>query len=319
MNPFKVAVVTRTKNRTLFLRRAIESILGQTFQDWIMVIVNDGGIKEDVDELLAQYKNEFAERYRIVHNETSAGMEAASNIGLKASESEYVVIHDDDDSWHPLFLEKCVAFMSENKYPSVAGVITHTGRISERIENGRLITEQKEPFNAWCKSVSIYRMAAQNIFPPISFVYRRKVLDQVGYYREDLPVLGDWEFNLRFMSKYDIFLIPEELAYYHHRLQVISGEYSNSVVGDGSKHIFFDTCLRNELLRKDLENGTVGIGYLVNISRSFEAVHGQLSYVTGVLDRLKEIDDKEVNRKVNWLKSLISDALVRSSKRRMWR
>ena len=78
-------------------------------------------------------------------------MEAASNIGLKASESEYVVIHDDDDSWYPLFLEKCVAFLSENRYPNVAGVITHTVRVLERIENEKLITEQREPFNSWCR------------------------------------------------------------------------------------------------------------------------------------------------------------------------
>lgn len=311
MKPYTVAVITRTKNRTLLLRRAIESVLGQTFQDRVMVIVNDGGIKQDVDRLVAEYKNEFRDRCRVVHNDTSVGMEAASNIGLKAAESKYVVIHDDDDSWHPAFLEKCVAFLSENPYPNVAGVITHAARILERIEHERLIMERREPFNAWCKSVSIYRMAAGNIFPPISFVYERKVLDQIGYYREDLPVLGDWEFNLRFMSLYDIGLIPEELAYYHHRLQIVSGEYSNSVVGDDSKHALYDTFLRNELLRKDLENNAIGIGYLVNISKSFETIHWQLSHVMGFLDGLKKI-----NRKVKWFKSVIRNGFAWKRNRR---
>jgi glycosyltransferase involved in cell wall biosynthesis len=261
-----------------------------------MVIVNDGGIRAPVDELVEAYKDRFEGRSHVIHNETSLGMEAASNIGLKGSESRYVVIHDDDDSWCPMFLERCTGFLDTNPYHRVAGVVTHTVRVLERINHDRVVFEGKEPFNAWCKSVTIYRMAAGNIFPPISFVYERRVLDQIGYYREDLPVLGDWDFNLRFMKRYDIFLIPEELAYYHHRLRSTSGVFSNSVIGEDSKHLFYDTLLRNELLREDLENDRIGIGYLTNISKSFETLYGQLSSITGVMDRL---------RRIQWLKRLL--------------
>ncbi len=296
MKRSKVAVITRTKNRKILLRRAIESVLGQTFQDWIMVIVNDGGAKKEVVDLVAEYRDKFKDRYLIIHNETSFGMEAASNIGIKSSDSKYVVIHDDDDSWHPSFLEKCVAFLDKNTYKNTKGVITYSIRVLEKIENNKVINEKKEPFNAWLKSVTLYRMCSSNIFPPVSFVYDRDVLDKIGYYREDMPVLGDWEFNLRFLSKYDIFLIPEELAFYHHRLAIKDGVYSNSVVGDDSKHVFYDTLLRNELLRKDMEKNTIGLGYLVNIGKSFEIVHLQISTFENLLNRLKN---------VTWLKRLV--------------
>lgn len=295
-----VAIITRTKDRTLLLRRAIESVLDQTFQDWIMVIVNDGGAKAPVDELVEAYQDRFRGRSYVIHNETCLGMEAASNIGLKGSDSRYIVIHDDDDSWHPRFLQRCIGFLDTNTYPRIAGVITHTVRVLERIQYDRVVVEGKEPFNTWCKSVTIYRMAASNIFPPISFVYERRVFDRIGYYREDLPVLGDWEFNLRFMGQYDIFLIPEQLAFYHHRLGVTSGVFSNSVVGGDSQHLFYDTLLRNELLREDLENNRIGLGYLTNISKSFDILHGQLSLITDVMDRLKRIQ---------WLKRLLKRGL----------
>lgn len=291
-----VAIITRTKDRTLLLRRAVESVLAQTFQDWIMVIVNDGGDRAPVDELVEAYEDRFKGRSCVIHNETCLGMETASNIGLKGSKSRYVVIHDDDDSWHPAFLQQCTEFLDANPYPRVAGVITHTVLALERIEQNRIVVERKEPFNAWCKSVTIYRMAASNIFPPISFVYERRVLDQIGYYREDLPVLGDWEFNLRFVRRYDIFLIPEELAFYHHRLDATSGVFSNSVIGDDSKHLFYDALLRNELLREDLDHNRIGMGYLANISKSFDILHGQLSLITDVMDRVKRIQ---------WLKRLL--------------
>lgn len=265
-----------------------------------MVIVNDGGVRVPVDELVEAQQDRFRGRSRVIHNETSLGMEAASNIGLKGSESRYVVIHDDDDSWHPMFLERCIGFLGTNAYPRIAGVITHTHRVLERIKHDRVIVEGKEPFNTWCKSVTIYRMAAGNIFPPISFMYERRVLEQIGHYREDLPVLGDWEFNLRFMRRYDIFLIPEVLAFYHHRLDATSGVFSNSVIGANDKHLIYDTLLRNELLREDLDNNRIGIGYLTNISKSFELLYGQLSSITDVMDRL---------RRIQWLKRLLKKGL----------
>lgn len=303
MKKYKVAVITRTKNRTVLLRRAIESVLGQTFQDWNMVIVNDGGEKEDVNSLVAEYKAEFLDRCLIVHNDSSLGMEAASNCGIKASDSDYVVIHDDDDSWHPLFLEKCVQFLDSNHHHTFAGVITYSVRVLERMVDNKLITEQTEPFNSWLKAVSFFRMCSSNIFPPISFVYERKVLDEIGYYKEDFPVLGDWEFNLRFIRKYDIHLIPEELAYYHHRLSITNGNYSNSVVADDSKHKFYDALLRNEMLRKDLESNSIGMGYLLNISKGFEDIHSQISPIERFITRIKSI---------NWLRKVAKNFLWKS-------
>jgi glycosyltransferase involved in cell wall biosynthesis/SAM-dependent methyltransferase len=291
----RVAIITRTKNRTILLRRAVESVLAQTFQDWIMVIVNDGGNKVDVESLVAEHKDKWQGRYLIVDNDESVGMEAASNIGIKSSDSDYVVIHDDDDSWHPLFLEKCVKFLDKNQHTNIQGVITRSRRILERIDKGKVIKEHEESFNAWLESLTIFRMASSNVFPPISFLYHRDVLNEIGYYKEDLPVLGDWEFNLRFMSKHDIGLIPEELAYYHHRLSIKSGDYSNSVVGHDDKHIYYDTLIRNELLRKDLERNTIGMGYLVNIGKSFETLHGQVYNLENFLQRIKRI---------RWLKKI---------------
>ena len=285
----KVTIITRTKNRILLLRRAIESVLGQDFQDWIMVIVNDGGDKNELVNLVSRYEARFKNRCQLIHNNTSVGMEAASNIGIKASDSDYLVIHDDDDSWHPSFLDKCVTFLETNPYPSVAGVITHSVRILERIEGSTIIKDYTESFNDWLNNITLFRMAANNVFPPISFVYKREVLAKIGYYREDLPVLGDWEFNLRFMRFYDIYVIPEELAFYHHRLKEKEGNYSNSVVKDDSKHKLYDTLIRNELLRNDLDHNSMGLGHLVNISKAFAEVHDHIWPIVMCINNLKQI------------------------------
>lgn len=285
----KVGIITRTKNRTILLRRAIESVLGQIHQDWKMIIVNDGGTPADVENLVAQYAEKAQGRIKICHNPKSLGMEAASNVGLRAIDSDYVVIHDDDDSWHPSFLQHCVSFLDNNSLPSVKGVITHSIRIIESIDGADIVLKHQEPFNQWLREITLYRMAAGNIFPPISFVYHKDVLDEIGYYREDFPVLGDWEFNLRFLRRFDIFLIPEGLAYYHHRVTSETGEYSNSVIKDDSHHKFYDALLRNEMLRKDLDAGGLGLGYLMNVGRSFETAHAQIAPIEAFINSLRNI------------------------------
>ena len=49
----KVAIITRTKDRSKFLERAVQSVLQQTMKDYVHVILNDGGAKNEVNKLLA--------------------------------------------------------------------------------------------------------------------------------------------------------------------------------------------------------------------------------------------------------------------------
>jgi hypothetical protein len=93
-------------------------------------------------------------------------------------------------------------------------------------------------------------MVNGNFFPPIAFLFRRTVHDQVGGYDETLPVLGDWDFNLRFLLKADIGVLPKPLAYYHHRdVGGTSAAYSNSVIGGIDKHLEYSSIVRNKYIR----------------------------------------------------------------------
>jgi hypothetical protein len=79
-------------------------------------------------------------------------------------------------------------------------------------------------------------------------MYKRELLDEIGLYREDLPVLGDWEFNLRFALRFKIHVIPESLAYYHKRIQTDNKAiFSNTQFED---HLYYDRKLRKEYLMK---------------------------------------------------------------------
>ena len=107
----RVTVVTRTKDRPLLLRRCIESVLSQSFADWLHVIVNDGGNPHVAGLVVAEYATRYAGRVEVIHHAESQGMQNASNRGLETAAGEYVVIHDDDDSWERDFLRACAEFL----------------------------------------------------------------------------------------------------------------------------------------------------------------------------------------------------------------
>jgi glycosyltransferase involved in cell wall biosynthesis len=268
-----VSIVTRTRERPRFLARAAESVLGQRFGDWEWIVVNDAGARGPVDDLLATHAARFAGRARALHREQSTGMEAASNAGLREARGEYVVIHDDDDTWAPEFLQTCVAFLREQAaLPGLGGVIAHSVRVVERVDGDRIVEVARDSFNTWLDGVTLFRLAGHNLFPPISFVYRRAILDELGYYREDLPVLGDWEFNLRFVARYEIAVIQQPLANYHHRLAQAGGAGANTVVAGEHRHRYFDARVRNQLMRGELASGAPGLGMLLGAAQGFEEV-----------------------------------------------
>ena len=62
----KVAIITRTKNRNLLLDRCIRSVLAQTEQDWVHVIVNDGGEAAPLDELISAYQAQYRGRLKVI-------------------------------------------------------------------------------------------------------------------------------------------------------------------------------------------------------------------------------------------------------------
>ena len=271
-----VAIITRTKDRPLLLRRAVESVLGQTHTDWVHVIVNDGGDPAAVEKVVAPQAARYAGRLIRIDNPQSLGMEAASNKGIAASASRYLVIHDDDDSWAPAFLEKMTALL-EASQPPVAGAICHSVLVREAIEGDSVTETTREDFNTDLLAVSLAQMAVRNLFPPISFLFQRAALDAAGAFREELPVLGDWDFNLRFLRRHEIAVLPEKLAFWHHRVAAQGADYANSSMEEGAaRHARHDTLIRNEMLRADMEAGRVDIGFLANFasaSRDIEPGH----------------------------------------------
>ena len=251
-----VAILVRTKDRPRFLSRTLENIAQQTFTDYTVCVINDGG-DEQATRAVIEASPLGSGRVQLL---TTAGgnMEAASNAGLAATTSEYVAIHDDDDLWAPEFLERTVAALEEN------GALMCTTRIVERYErenaDGEFEVYEERIFHDGLPSVGLQFLFRTNRAVPIGILYRRSLHELVGFYDESLPVVGDWEFNMRAAAVTNILLVDEPLAYWSLRPDA-EGSEANSVKRQAD-HARFDSMVRARAIREDLQAGARPGAYL---------------------------------------------------------
>lgn len=254
-----VAILMRTKNRPILLARALNSVICQEYKNWHIYLINDGGDSLPVDELVELNKGDLYNNITVIHNPQSLGMEAASNCGFRLATEEFLVVHDDDDSWHPDFLLETVKFLQNNT--NAVAVITNCIVIHEEIQND--IVKQLKTFEwgYWKDNIDITYLLKGNITPPICLLIRMNVAKLIGEFNESLPVLGDWDYNLRLFRVGELKTINKELAYYHHRPNS-SNIYGNSVISGVDKHIKYNIEYRNSLVRKALLESQGNYGLL---------------------------------------------------------
>lgn len=292
-----VAVIMRTKNRPLLLGRALESAIGQTYPHLEIVIINDGGDPGPVEDVIAANKPfRKGHSVKVLHNTKSLGMEAASNFGIRNTDSEIIAILDDDDRWHEDYLSEAVSYLNSNGYK---GVVTYSKLITEEIKEDKVVTVDEQPYLPSSSTISLFELLDRNTFPTNAFIYRRDAYKEIGKYDETLPVLGDWDYNIRFASVFEIGVLEKTLAYVHQR-KLDDGNTGNTVVTSRALHLKQAQLLRNKYLRQDLASKSLGLGYLMNllgdqaigmvteIDRLRSATETHLRHISGHMDNLSE-------------------------------
>ncbi|WP_300683384.1 glycosyltransferase family A protein [Nocardioides sp.] len=263
-----VGIIIRTKDRPQFLERALRSITAQTYADWEAFIVNDGGRPADVVALVDALSPTDRAKFTIIDHPTSLGRWPSANAGVRAGETTYLVLHDDDDTWAPTFLETSVAYLEA--HPLAPGVVSKCEIVweerrerpdgtSELVETGREVFQESLPDPLLGPTLLFNR------FVPIGFLYRRALHDEIGLYNESLEVVGDWDFNLKIMSRWALtWLDGEPLAFWHQR-PAAAGADGNSVIGSVNAHEKYDALVRDAALRQYV--GEHGLGLVLYLTK----------------------------------------------------
>src|SRR5438552_2887722 len=116
--PPRVSVIVPCYNLGKFLAEAVDSVLGQTFQDFEIVVVDDGSTDGATVSVLSAFARPKTRILRAPH----AGLAAARNLGIANSSGEYLCALDADDRLDPTFLAKTAAILDRDA--SIAFVST---------------------------------------------------------------------------------------------------------------------------------------------------------------------------------------------------
>lgn len=261
----RVGVVVRTKERPFFLARALHDILEQTFADWRVIVVNDGGAPEPVEEVVAAAGD--AARIDVLHIAAGEGGRcAAANAGIRATGAEYIVLHDDDDLWHPEFLAQTVAWL--DAHPQDGGVSVATEIVYEELQAGSWTEKSRAPFWEGSTRISLGELLTINRIVPTSFLYRRALHDELGWYDETLDTVEDWDFYLRILPLHPIGLLAgRPLAFWTQRPKA-EGADANSIFELYAEHTRDDVVVRDRALARWItENGPGLPLYLASVER----------------------------------------------------
>lgn len=254
MSSHKVAVLLRTKNRPVFLRRALDCLKKQSFQDFRIHVINDGGDPALLRECVAEQGTMWGDRLSCVDLPQSVGRSKALALALAVSDEPYILIHDDDDTLEPDFLAETVAYLERDRTGFYAGVTTSNYDVYEHLEDGCIITDGKTDQygrkNGSLVDYSLYLSHAY-IVMPITFLFRRAALAVAGGVETRLDYVEDHDLFLRIMMAGEIGILEDFLCSYHHRRSTGGGN-------DTSQHEVpydYELAYKNSIIRKAIQGG----------------------------------------------------------------
>ncbi len=197
-----VSVVIPLYNKEQWIERALKSILAQSFQDFEIVIVDDGSS----DNSVAVVESMNLERLTLIRQE-NAGVSVARNRGVENSSAEWVAFLDADDFWNPTFLEKCLGTAREH---NCVLVTTRTTLSS----GGTTFPECAEPLVLFDEFVTY--LAGNSDFPFYSascLAHRQKLLD-CGGFPPGIPYGEDHDAWLRLSFGGKVGILRDPLTHY---------------------------------------------------------------------------------------------------------
>tara|TARA_R110002126_G_scaffold110918_1_gene248364 strand:- start:78165 stop:79052 length:888 start_codon:yes stop_codon:yes gene_type:complete len=202
-----VSIIIPTYNRALELKRALESVIEQTYQNWECLIV-DNNSTDNTDEIIQEFDDKRIKLFKINNH----GIIAASrNKAIQEAKGEYIAFLDSDDWWKPSKLEVSLEYLERG-----ADVVYHGLWCMHKMNQTAL---RKRQVGSRTVIVPVYHdlICNGNALANSSVVLRRELLNRAGQISEDpeLVAAEDYECWLRVSKLTDKFVqIPSVLGYY---------------------------------------------------------------------------------------------------------
>jgi glycosyltransferase involved in cell wall biosynthesis len=202
-----VDVIIPAYNAAKYLSKAIESVIAQTFDDWRIILVDDGSTDE-TPEIARPFVEQLGAKLKYVRQD-NRGLPAARNTAIRNSSAEFLALLDADDVWLP-----CRLFESLKAFECRPEVGLAYGLVSRIDPNGTIIdtplTDQKHNDRRIVSDIYMRRVH----LPCPTITFRRASVDDVGFFDETMRATEDRDLWLRIALRYAVRFVPKVLAYY---------------------------------------------------------------------------------------------------------
>lgn len=215
-----ISVIIPVYNGEKTIKETIESVLNQNFNDFELIIINDGS-NDATLEIVQTIKD-----HRIkVFSYQNSGLSASRNRGLTKAEGDFVSFIDADDLWTPNKLELQLKALQDNPQAAVAyswsDWIDQSGQF---LRAGGHITVNGNAY----EKLLIRDFIESGSNPLI----RKQALDEVGYFDQSVTPPEDWDMWLRLAAKYEFITVEESQILY--RISPNSASFNIEKMEEGS-------------------------------------------------------------------------------------
>ena len=235
--PPKVSVVIPNYNHALYLPQRIDSVLGQTFKDIELILMDDCS-KDNSREIIEKYAL-LDQCIRVVYNEKNSGSTFKQwNKGIELSRGEYVWIAESDDFAESIFLESLLSILEADKSIGIAYSDSLDVDADSKIIGSQQQFYDKLNSQLWKQNFVENGLALvkkfmfyQNIIPNASAVVMRvATVREVGYADETFRVNGDWVFWAGILAHSKVAFLAKTLNYFRRHLNNVR----SSTIVDGT-------------------------------------------------------------------------------------
>ncbi len=205
-----VSVCMVTYNAEKYIRRAVESVLAQTFADFELMIVDDGST-DSTPEILASFADHRIRCIRRKHRNFAAGL----NRAIQAANGRYLLNVDSDDFIAPEYLEKMIA--AARKYPQADYLYPAGLTIIDQFDTP---TGEQWSYRNFCDNSTLPSFIFRNGFGPIpnpGSLKKKSLFERLGTY-EELETVEDFVFLSQNALEINFQRVDDHAQYFYRRL-----------------------------------------------------------------------------------------------------
>lgn len=212
------SIIMPLYNKALYVRKAVESVVSQSYSDWELIVVDDGS-NDGSAEIVAGITKP---RIRLIQLENNVGVSMARNNGVAASQGDYLCFLDADDWWESTFLEEMAKFVTE--FPDAGIYGTNYTIVNETKRKTRVAQIGVE--EGFTKGYINYCQAyAKTMYMPLwtgAVCIPRKVFDEMEGFPKGIKLGEDFILWIHIALKHKVAFLNKPLAYYNQDVDVKS-------------------------------------------------------------------------------------------------